>query len=321
MIRLPGPNAWKWLTAAAAAGGLAAGVALLGGRPTVQPKGPAAGMRIVSLAPSTTEILFGLGLGDSLVGATDKCDYPPQAKDLPRVGGFGSPNIETLLALRVDLVVASGLDKRGAAGSLSKAGMRVLDVQPRSFKELFDAIGAIARAAGKPERAEPVVAAMRAELDRTASLYRAVPSQRRPRVYVEIWNDPITTVGGSSFIDEVIDRAGGINVAHDLPQPFPRVSPEQIIQWNPDVIVLTYMSRSPAGTEELTGRIGWDDISVRDVAVKTGRIVRDIPNDLLLRPGPRLVDGVRVLATRLYGHAPTGGADGPKESDLHAKDE
>jgi len=90
-----------------------------------------------------------------------------------------------------------------------------------------------------------------------------------------------------------------------------------VIQWDPDVIVITYMNRTPADTGELAGRIGWDGIS----AVKKGRIVRDIPNDLLLRPGPRLVDGVRVLAQRLYGHMPTGGADGPKESDLHAKDE
>ena len=317
MIRLLGPNAWKWLIAVAVAAGLAAGVALLGGRRTIRPGGPAAGTRIVSLAPSTTEILFRLGLEDLLVGVTDKCDYPPRARDIPRVGGFGSPNIETLLALRVDLVVASGLDKRGAAGSLDKAGMRVLDVQPRNFRELFEAINAIAQAVARPERAGPVVAAMRAELDRTAGLYRTVPPERRPRVYVEIWNDPITTVGGGSFIDEVIDRAGGVNVAHNLPQPFPRVSPEQIIQWNPDVIVLTYMSRSSASTEELAGRIGWDDIS----AVKTGRIVRDIPNDLLLRPGPRLVDGVRVLAKRLYGHTPTGGLNDPKERDLHAKDE
>ncbi len=317
MMRLPGPNAWKWLTAAAVAAGLAAGVALLGGRRTLRPEGPAAGTRIASLAPSTTEILFRLGLEDLLVGATDKCDYPPQARDIPRVGGFGSPNVETLMALHVDLVVASGLDKRGAAASLHKAGVRVLDVQPRNFRELFEAIGAIAQAVGRPERAGPVVAAMQGELERTAGLYRTVPPERRPRVYVEIWHDPITTVGGGSFIDEVIDRAGGFNVAHNLPQPFPRVSPEQVIQWDPDVIVITYMNRAPADTSELAGRIGWDGIS----AVRKGRIVRDIPNDLLLRPGPRLVDGVRILAQRLYGHRPTGGLNDPKENDLHAKDE
>ncbi len=103
-------------------------------------------LRIVSLAPSVTEILFALALGDSLVGATDHCDYPPEAEHIERVGGFGAPNVEKLLALSPDLVIAAGLEREEIAEVLRRSGIRVLDVRIRNFDELFDAIRQIGKA-------------------------------------------------------------------------------------------------------------------------------------------------------------------------------
>jgi iron complex transport system substrate-binding protein len=255
-------------------------------------------LRIVSLAPSATEILFALGLQDSIVGVTDRCDYPPEAKNIERVGGLGAPNIEKLLAIRPDLVIATGLEPGNASWALRQSGIRLLELKVRNFQEMFGAFREIGRAVGKPERASQVVAAMEADLEAVTKQYNEIPLEQRPRVFVEIWHHPITTAGGASFLDEVVTRAGGTNVAHDLRQPYPRVNPEQVIQWNPDVILLCYMDAQAVKVNFLADRIGWSGIA----AVRSGRIIADISPDLLLRPGPRLIQGVKALAERLYEH-------------------
>jgi iron complex transport system substrate-binding protein len=267
-------------------------------------------MRIVSLAPSVTEVVFALGLGDCLVGATKYCDWPPRARQIERVGGFGSPNVERLLALRPDLVVAAGFERKEAIDILRGSGIGVLDVRIRNFDELFEAITAIGKATGKASRADALVAAMRAELDVAARRCALVAPRRRARVFVEIWHDPLTTAGGPSFLNDVVCRAGGINVAAELPQPHPRVNPEKVIDWNPDVIVIAYMGRPGQMASQVAGRIGWADVK----AVRNGRIIDDMPTDILLRPGPRLVEGVKALAERLYpAPATTGPAAGAVE--------
>ena len=331
-------------------------------------EGPAAGakgkLRVVSLSPSTTEIMFALGKGDALVGVTDTCNYPPAALKITRVGGFGTPNVEMLLSLAPDLVVTAAMDERSAASdALRKSGIRLLNLKINSFQELFDAALKIGDAVGAAEKARELVAGMQKELadvaarwgkgadekgaraalstlstpavSSTPSTPRENGSEKgsdplngggptpfptrfpvvRPRVFVEIWGDPLTTVGGKSFVDEVVRCAGGINVAHDLPQPYPTISPEKVIEWNPDVIIVCYMARKGGAAAEVAGRIGWQDIA----AVKQGRIIDDLPNDLILRPGPRLIEGVKELAQRLSRaptakSAPAGGDAAPAKS-------
>ncbi|MGQ9575959.1 MAG: ABC transporter substrate-binding protein [Thermoguttaceae bacterium] len=285
-----------WIGIAAAAL-LALGTLLLkGSRPVASPNSPPGKLRIVSLAPSTTEMLFALDLGDCLVGVTDCCDYPPQARRIPCVGGFGAPNLERLLALCPDLVVAAGLENPGIADLLRRSGIQVIELRIRSFEELFAALRHIAHAAGRPHQADQLVAQMQAELNALADRFATVPRDQLPRVFVELWDDPLMTVGGTSFLDEVISRAGGINVAHELPQPYPHVSPEKVIQWNPDVIVLGHATGSAKAAAQMATRIGWARIS----AVQHGRIIDQIAPDLMLRPGPRLIDGVKALADLLH---------------------
>ncbi len=298
----------KWLLAAA---GVVAAIALVvpsigrGARPSGGPKANA--LRIVSLAPSVTEIVFALGLGDCLVGATQYCTWPPEAKHVERVGGFGTPNMERLLALRPDLVIAAGMERKDAADALRQAGSRVLDVTIRSFEELFAAILEIGKAASRPAQALALAAKMRAELDAVGRRYASVPLENRPRVFVEIWHDPLTTAGAASFLNDLIAKAGGVNVAGGLPQAHPRVNPEKVIEWDPDVIVTAYMARPGRAAAQVSGRIGWAGVK----AVKNGRTIDDIPADLLLRSGPRLVEGVEALAERLYPAGSSSGKAGP----------
>ena len=261
-------------------------------------------LRIVSLAPSVTEMLFALRVGDCIVGVTNRCDYPPEVKDIERVGGFGAPNMEKLLALSPDLVIINGMQRGDAVVALRQAGIRTLQIETGNFSELFEAFGQLGREVGKTRRADEVVAAMRAELQAIAQRHQTIPRDQRPRVFVELWNDPTTTVGKGSFIDDIITRAGGINVAGEIDTAYPKVNPEKVIQWNPDVIVLCYMSRQQPA-EELGNRIGWSNIA----AVRSGKIVNDVPNELFLRPGPRLIEGVKALNARLYGTAGEGNSD------------
>jgi len=262
---------------------------------TPQEHGDGTKLRIVSIAPSATEMLFALGVDDCVVGVTNRCDYPPKAKEIESIGGFGSPSVEKLLALSPDLVIATGLERSNATEALQRAGIRFLWVKTGNFSELFESLQTIGKEAGQTQRGEEVVATMKAELEAIAQTHRDIPADQRPRVFVEIWNDPVTTAGKGSFVDEIITRAGGVNVAGELDAPYPTVNPEKVIEWNPDVIVMGYMNEQ-VPKEALAGRIGWGSIE----AVRTGNIINDILADHLLRPGPRLIQGVKALNVRLY---------------------
>ncbi|MCY2991470.1 MAG: cobalamin-binding protein [Planctomycetota bacterium] len=256
---------------------------------------PSAHVRVVSLAPSVTELLFALGAGDHVVGVTDRCDYPPEATRIERIGGFGKPNMEKLLALAPDLVVVGGPARRDLIQSLHKSGMRTLEVQIRSFDEMFQTLRLIGQAVGMSPQAETLIARMQGDLQ-TIAAEKARPSgQSSPRVFVELWDKPLTTAGGPSFLDEVIARAGGVNVAHELAQPHPRINAEQVIDWNPDVVVVAHMAHGGDAAEQLATRIGWSGIT----AVRQQWIIGDIPPDCLLRPGPRLMEGIKLLTQRL----------------------
>jgi iron complex transport system substrate-binding protein len=204
--------------------------------------------------------------------------------------------MEKLLALSPDLVIGTGIERRDAAAALGRSGIQFLWVKAGNVSEVLDALRSIGQALGKSSEATEVVARMQAELDAVAAEYGHISDDERPRVFTEVWYDPITTAGKASFIDDLIWRAGGVNVAHELDAAYPSVNPEQVVEWNPDVIVLGYMNEEQA-PDDLPRRIGWDVIK----AVRSGRIINDIPSDLLLRPGPRMTQGVRALARGIHG--------------------
>jgi iron complex transport system substrate-binding protein len=255
--------------------------------------------RIVSLAPNVTEILFALGLGDNVVGATDQCNYPPAARAIPRVSGFGTPNVENLLALSPDVVISCGLEKPEMLAVLHQSGIRVVDVQSNgfiaSFTELFDAIRKVGDATGRPTEAVALVARMQANLDDVGAQVAKIDEAKRPLVFVEIESSPLMTAGAGSFIDDMITRAGGRNVAHEIQSAYPRIDPEQVIAWNPEVILVAHSNTPGEAAKRLEEHIGWSDVA----AVRQRRIIDDIDPDLLFRPGPRLADGVKELAGKL----------------------
>ncbi len=250
-------------------------------------------VRLVSLAPNLTELVYELELEDHLVGRSSACDYPAAVAEVAVVGGFGRPNWEALWQVRPDVVIATDLEKPGVRQQLEKRGVTVLLLPCESWDELRSAAGALGDAMNEDERAARWVE----RLDkRLAALRERVAEQWAgrdpPRVYVEVWGRPVTTAGGRTFLHDVVEIAGGRNVGGDLRNRYPAVSSEWVIRENPEVILLAYMLADMQASAALGKRIGWATID----AIRNDRVIDHIASDLLLRPGPRLIDGAEQLA-------------------------
>ncbi|MEA3328257.1 MAG: cobalamin-binding protein [Candidatus Omnitrophota bacterium] len=253
--------------------------------------------RIISLTPSTTEILFSLGLGDNIVGVTSFCNYPKQALSIEKTGSFSQPNIEKIISLNPDLILLTGLEQQPTAEKLKKLGLNFLVVYPSDIKGLYSSIRKIGRAAGSQQEAEELINKINKRLDKLKARTSLIPGYKRKTVFIEIWHDPIITAGAGSFVGELVELAGGINIAKDTLRAYSRFSAETVISRDPDCIILGYM----AGDQELKRikqRTGWENIK----AIRNNNIIGDIDPDLILRPGPRFVEGVEKIYERLYGH-------------------
>ena len=243
---------------------------------------------IVSLAPNVTETVFALGLGDRLVGVSTACDYPPATQHIRKVGDFGAPKIELLYALRPELVITTSLRDPEMAKAVEGSGARLLTVRQGNLDEVPGTMQVIGEAAGVPERARRRAAELR---QRIAAATGEVTDAQRPRVFVELSEKPLRTGGRGSFLDDLIHRAGGWNVAHDVDKPWTTLSPEQVVVWDPEIVIVAHPIEGDARSA-LARRIGWGRIT----AVRSGAVIADLDPALYLRPGPRLADGLEAFA-------------------------
>jgi len=241
---------------------------------------------IVSLAPNVTEIVFALGLQDRLVGVSTACDYPPGARELPKVGDFAAPDIELIYAFKPELVIATQLRDSEAKDAIRLTGARFLAVKQDSISDVLAAIETIGGAAGVPGVARAYTDRLRQRIARATV---DVPAEKRPRVYVELSSQPLSTGGKGSFLDELIHLAGGRNIAHDLTKPWAIISPDDVVGKDPQIIIATQMDADDAGYL-IEQRIGWSGVS----AVKSGHVITDLNADLI-RPGPRVAEGLEAL--------------------------
>ena len=251
--------------------------------------------RYISLAPSTTEILFALGLDEEIIGVSTYCNWPPQAKNKEKVGEFSQVNMEKILFLKPDYIFCTGLEQAPIITELRRLNLKVYVADPKNMQELFNSIRNIGEITGKTGEAKSLIENMKSEVEEIISKVILIPQNKRPKIFIEIWHDPLTTAGKGSFIDELISLAGGVNIAGDTKRPYSIFSPEEVIKRNPDCIILTYMDKE-LPLKLIGGRFGWKGIS----AVKNNRLYNDIGSYLLLRPGPRVVQGLKELHKILY---------------------
>lgn len=256
---------------------------------------PQAPQRIVSLMPSHTETLFALGLEGKVVAVTKWDNYPPDVQNkVEHVFQDGlNPPTEELLSLKPDLVVLGSHNKE-TVDALRKAGLTVVLYDPQSLRDVYRVIGELGKITNRTKEAQQLIARMKAKEEAIREKVQAIPEKERVRVYVEADPDQLYTAGKHTFLDELIQLAGGQNIAHDL-EGWQKISAEMVIQRNPQVIVVTYGYYVPNAADKPKQRAGW---SVVD-AVKEGRVYALDP-DLISRPGPRILDGVETLAKTFY---------------------
>jgi len=245
--------------------------------------------RIVSLAPHATEMLYAAGAGGALVGTVAHSDFPPPARDLPRVGDAAALDLERIASLRPDLVVAWPYTAPPQLAALRAQKVAVFVSDPKSIAAIADDIARLGTLAGTQNVAMAASAALRARQVELADRYR---NARRLRVFYEVWNEPLYTIGGRHLISEAIRLCGGENVFAALTIPAPSVTIEAVVAARPDVIV---------GGDDQGNRPPWLDDWKRwpsIPAVRHGNLF-GASGDLLHRPGPRFIDGVAALCADL----------------------
>jgi iron complex transport system substrate-binding protein len=253
---------------------------------------PAPPRRIVSLVPSVTEILFAVGAGDILVGVTDFCDYPPEARRKPHVGGMLAPNLETLVTLKPDLVVAtpSG-NERETFDQLDRLGIAVYLVDPLTVRDVLKLVTDLGSLTGHRERA----AAVDQDLGRRiAAVRERVRGRPEPRVLYVLWPEPLIVPGKGSLVSDLIALAGGVSVTADQARGYPRMSLEAAVGRAPEVVILaSHGSRTGPVVREQWRRLE------SMPAVRSGRLYT-ADGDLMHRYGPRVVTGLETLARMIH---------------------
>ena len=262
------------------------------GRPIVLNE---AAQRVVSLAPSNTEILFAVGAGEQVIGRDEFSDYPEEAQAIPSVGGsMGEYSVETIVSLNPDLVLAAEINSPELVKQLEDLGLTVYYLKnPTSFEELYVNLEIVAQLTG--ENPVKLTDSLKARVDAVDE--KIAPLSARPSVFYEIdATDPAKpyTYGPGTFGDLLITRAGGFNIGGELTDPYPQISLEQIVVSNPSFILLGDSMWGVTADAVLT-RPGWETIE----AVKSNQIL-PIDDNLISRPGPRLVDGLEQLAKLLH---------------------
>ena len=246
---------------------------------------------IVSLASSNTEILYALGLGDKVVGVTEFCNYPPEVTAKPKVGGFADVDTEKVVEVGPDLILVANIHAAEVVPALEKLGLTVVVIDPPDIAGVLEGIKLVGKMTSQEKEAEALTAEMQERINLVA---KSVEGRERSRVFWEISSD-LWTAGPGSFINDLIVRAGGENIAAEAEAPWAQLSNEAIIAADPEVI---FLADHPFGetAETVAARPGWDKIS----AVVNDCVVEIKDTDIFSRPGPRVVDALEMAAKALH---------------------
>ena len=293
-------NKWWWLLLGIACW-MAVGLATFGSRGDryrPQAAGPMKVDRIVSMAPSLTEILFALGLCEEIVGVTLFSDYPPAAAEKTKVGTFVQPNIEAIIATRPNLVMTLGSgQQKTLAERLKRIGYNSLAVNIETVRDFFRVVGEIGAATGRQRQACELVGDIEAKLDALAGLVADLPEVK---VLWVVQREPFRVAGRDTFVNEMIELAGGVNAIGQTVHKYPPIGAEQVIASSADVIIEPAMGRHDLETQRDGALRHWSRF--RNLpAVKNGRIYV-MGGDTVSRLGPRLYEGTETIARYLRPH-------------------
>jgi len=269
------------------------------GRPVAIPAGGP--LRLVSLAPSITETIYAVGRGGWLVGVTAICDYPPSARTLPKVGGIAAPNLEQIVRLQPDLVFATAEgNSRDLLDQLERLGLTTFALRPDSYDGVINSI----RAVGRAVSAEGIAGRIESGIRRNVHMvHERVAGHARRRVLYVIWTDPLIAAGAGTYLDDLLELAGGRNIVQQRTGSYPRLNWEQVVARAPEVILLADHREDSERAATGSGDVPPDWRTWQAVpAIRTGRVLA-VPSNTILRPGPRIGEGLGLLARAIHPEA------------------
>ena len=245
--------------------------------------------RIVSLAPSITEMMFAIGAGEHLVGRTTACDWPAEAAKVPVAGAFGRPSMEMLASMHPDIVIDVDLEEERNSSKIKDLNIRTERIVCKNPDDIPGAIRTLGKLTGHQRKADSLAGVIEHGLAgfRKKNLLRA----EKPLVYLEIWDDPFWTGGKDSYTSALIGYAGGRNIGDAVRKEYFEISQEWVIEQNPDIIACMYMSKETPAAAGVIQRTGWHHIS----AVRHKKVFDGFDNSLFLRPGPRVLEGIAQM--------------------------
>jgi iron complex transport system substrate-binding protein len=250
-------------------------------------------IRIISLAANLTEILYYLGLEDRVVGVTNFSNYPLAALEKPRVGSYVNLNVEKIISLSPDLVIGTrDGNSSGDVALLEQAGISVFIVNPRSVESVIFTVALIGTICGIPEKAALLAADLTRRLE---SVRSAIQYKKKPLVFLQINIVPIMTVNKTTVHNDLIRLAGGVNMTAEEPITYPRISVEEVIRKEPEVIIISSMERGGRFEKAKKDWMQWTSLP----AVKNKRVCL-IDSDLIDRPSPRIIDGLEAMARIIH---------------------
>jgi iron complex transport system substrate-binding protein len=248
--------------------------------------------RVVSLAPSVTEILFAVGLDAEVVGVTTFCDYPAQARSKPKIGS-STPNLEAILGLKPDLVVGNmDFIRPDALAKLEQLKIPVFILAPKTIEDILGHVSTVGRLVGHEREARLVVQGLRARL---GELRTRMGAARPVRVFYVVNTDPLISVGSGSFIHQMLELAGGENIVGHTSIPYPKVSLEEVLRRDPEVLLFPVGASEGIPEAEQQRWHKWTTLS----AVAHNRL-HQVKAELVNRPGPRAIEGVEAVARALH---------------------
>ena len=260
------------------------------GRRVVFPFPP---QRIISLAPNITEILFNLGLDEQIVGVSIHCNFPEKARTKVQVGSYLSPDLEKIISLKPDLIIATGAgNTRDTVERLQKLGLPTYVIFPKNFDDILRSIRHLGQVSNREKEALGIIQGMQKRSQRVIEITKGLPW---PKVFVQIGDAPIITIGRGGFADDLIHLAGGENIAGKEKEMYPRLGIEEILKRAPEVILISSMNPKAEYHKIFQEWARWKIIP----AVRDGRI-HLIDSDLIDRPSPRIIDGLEEMARILH---------------------
>lgn len=260
------------------------------GREVIVPFPP---KKIVSLAPNITEILFSLGLDQEIVGVSTHCNFPERAKSKVRVGSYINLDFERIVSLKPDLIIATGAgNTRDMVERLKRLGFPTYVIFPKNVEDVIRSVGHLSQLLDREKEGAEIIQELKRRRERVLQLTLGLP---RPRVFLQIGETPVVTVGKNSFADDLIRLAGGDNVAGNEKEMYPRFGMEEILKRSPEVILVSSMNPQGNYQKVLQDWSRWKTIP----AVKNGRI-HLLDSDLIDRPSPRIIEGLEEVARILH---------------------